>query len=251
MTRTTLATIRSKTYKPRDSWWTVWLVDPLASRLVWLVAPIRQITPNLITFTAFVVGLGSAYAFWQADRTGLMVGALLFHVSFVLDCMDGKIARLNGTGTTFGSWLDYIFDRLRVLACTVALFGGQYQLTEDFIYIWLGGAALFMDMFRGLNNLQMNQVWAQIRGGEAPNGVDSDEDGSKSSLRGFLARHRLRPHLFGGIEMMMFVFIIGPILDQVVAVTFGSLALMLVFEALQVVYLYRGARQYERTQRMV
>ena len=64
---------------------------------------------------------------------------MLFHLSFVIDCMDGKIARLNGTGSVFGAWLDYVFDRLRVLVCTVALMGGQYARTGDFIYVWLGG----------------------------------------------------------------------------------------------------------------
>ncbi len=248
MPRASLAEIRSTTYKPRDSWWTVWLVDPVASRLVWLVAPIRQITPNVITMAAFIVGIGSAYAFWQADRVGLIVGALLFHLSFVLDCMDGKIARLNGTGSAFGAWLDYIFDRLRVLACTVTLFGGQYQRTDDFIYIWLGGTVLFLDMFRYLNNLQMNQVWAQIRGGKTPdeNGTDL---GELTGLRNFLVRQRVRPHLFGGIELMMFVFIVGPLIDQVVAVTIGSAALMVAFELLLIANLYRAARRYERAKR--
>src|SRR3954465_13443375 len=146
--------VRSPTYKRRDAWWTVWLVDPLASRLVWLVSPFRWITPNLLPAAAFVIGLGSAAAFWQARHGGygwLLLGALLFHLSFVLDCMDGKIARLNGTGSVFGAWLDYVFDRLRVLGCAVGLFGGQYQQTHNFAYVWLAGLVIFMDMFRYLN----------------------------------------------------------------------------------------------------
>lgn len=248
MTRASLAEIRSITYKRRDSWWTVWLVDPLASRLVWLVAPIRSITPNLITMAAFIVGIGSAYAFWQADRTSLIVGALLFHVSFVLDCMDGKIARLNGTGSAFGAWLDYIFDRLRVLACTITLFGGQYHRTDDFIYIWLGGAVLFLDMFRYLNNLQMNQVWSQIRGDEVPDESGSDL-GELTGLRNFLVRQRVRPHLFGGIELMMFAFIVGPLVNQIVVVTIASAIAMVGFELLLIANLYRASLRYEAAKR--
>lgn len=75
--RPTLATIRERTYKRRDAWWTVWLVDPLASRLVWLVAPWRWVTPNRLTFGAFLVGLGSAACFWQQDYTWLLAGAVL------------------------------------------------------------------------------------------------------------------------------------------------------------------------------
>jgi phosphatidylglycerophosphate synthase len=161
--RFALDEIRMRTYKDRDAWWTVWLVDPLASRLVWLVAPYRAITPNRLTMAAFLLGVAAAACFWQQSYGWLAAGAALFHLSFVLDCMDGKIARLNGTGSVFGAWLDYVFDRLRVLVCTVALMGGQYARTGDFVYVWLGGLVVFLDMFRYLNALQMGKVKADMR----------------------------------------------------------------------------------------
>src|SRR4051794_28937500 len=161
--RVSLDEIRSRTYKSRDAWWTVWLVDPLASRLVWIVAPWRWATPNVLTTLAFLVGLGSAACFWQGTYGWVLAGAVLFHLSFVLDCMDGKIARLKGTGSVFGAWLDYVFDRLRVLVCTVALMGGQYVRTGDFVYVWLGGLVIFLDMFRYLNALQMSKVKGDMR----------------------------------------------------------------------------------------
>src|SRR3954452_185464 len=161
--RVTLAEIRSRTYKRRDAWWTVWLVDPLASRLVWLVSPRRWGTPDLFTSLAFLVGAGAAACFWRASYGWGVAGAGVFHVSFVLDCMDGKIARLNDMGSLFGAWLDYVFDRLRVLVCTIGLFGGQYERTHDFAYIWLAGLVIFLDMFRYLNALQMGKVKNDMR----------------------------------------------------------------------------------------
>ena len=126
--KVTLEEIRQRTYKPRDAWWTVLLVDPIAARLVRLVAPYRRITPNVLTVIATIIGLGSAACFAMQSRWWLVAGALLFHVSFIVDCMDGKIARLNGTGSMFGTWLDFMFDRVRVFICALALFGGQYVL---------------------------------------------------------------------------------------------------------------------------
>jgi phosphatidylglycerophosphate synthase len=161
--RLSLGEIRTRTYKDRDAWWTVWLVDPLASRLVWLVAPYRWITPNRLTFAAFLFGVGAAACYWQQTWGWLIAGAVLFHLSFVIDCMDGKIARLNGTGSVFGAWLDYVFDRLRVLVCTVALMGGQYARTGDFLYVWLAGIVIFLDMFRYLNALQISHVKDDMR----------------------------------------------------------------------------------------
>src|SRR3982751_6886689 len=121
--------IRQRTYKPKDAWWTVLLVDPIAARLVRIVAPYRGITPNILTIIATVIGLGAAGSFAMQTRWWLVAGALLFHVSFIVDCMDGKIARLNGTGSIFGAWFDFVFDRLRVFICSMTLLGGQYLYT--------------------------------------------------------------------------------------------------------------------------
>lgn len=266
--RVTLGEIRDRTYKRRDAWWTVWLVDPLASRLVWLVAPWRWVTPNRLTTAAFVVGLGSAACFWQATTGWLVAGAALFHLSFVLDCMDGKIARLNGTGSVFGAWLDYVFDRLRVLACAVGLFGGQYDRTGNFIYVWLAGLVMFLDMFRYLNALQMGKVKAEMRAKldetrDTPldedeltlDGIDEATDvytdfrtrfGLFVRIRNGLIRQRIRAHVFSGIEFMMFVFIVGPLVDWIVGMTLVSAVLMAAFELLLIYKLWTATKTYHR-----
>src|SRR3954451_11146522 len=161
--RIELAEIRDRTYKKRDAWWTVILVDPLASRLVRLVAPYRWITPNLLTLVATVLGVGAAACFAMQTRGWLIAGALLFHASFVVDCMDGKIARLNGTGSMFGAWFDFMFDRLRVVLCGITLFGGQYHRTGDEIYLWLAYGVVAADLFRYLNSSQMSKIKGAMR----------------------------------------------------------------------------------------
>jgi phosphatidylglycerophosphate synthase len=278
--RVTLGEIRSRTYKRRDAWWTVWLVDPLASRLVWVVAPWRWVTPNLLTTLAFLIGLGSAACFWQGGYGWVLAGAVLFHLSFVLDCMDGKIARLNGTGSVFGAWLDYVFDRLRVAVCAVGLFGGQYQATHNFVYIWLAGLVIFLDMFRYLNALQMGKVkgemkanLAEARGPVAvepvapasfaddaesedlvddavdPDDVYSDfrnRFGLFVRIRNALVRQRIRVHVVSGIEFMMFVFIVGPVVDWIIGTTLISAALLAGFELLLIYKLWTATKTYSR-----
>ncbi|HWS35880.1 MAG TPA: CDP-alcohol phosphatidyltransferase family protein [Actinoplanes sp.] len=273
--RPSLAEVRERTYKRRDAWWTVWLVDPLAGPLVRLVSPWKWATPNLLSLGAFVVGLGSAAAFWRADYPSLLLGALLFHLAFVLDCMDGKIARLNGTGSLFGSWLDYVFDRLRVLTCALALFGGQWHKTGEPFFLWLAVFVIFLDMFRYLNALQMQKVKLtmkerilEVAGASAEYLEESEEEISDAPppneatidvhgdfktkfsafvrLRNFLLRQRIRAHLFSGIEFMMFVFIIGPVVGQIAVVTIASGLLLVAFEALLVYKLWTTTRTYAR-----
>jgi phosphatidylglycerophosphate synthase len=279
--RFTLDEIRARTCKDRDAWWTVWLVDPLAVRLVRLVAPWRSWTPNRITGAAFVTGLAAAGAFAQRSAWWLVAGAVLFHLSFVLDCIDGKIARLNGTGSVFGMWLDFVFDRIKVLICAIALFGGQFATTGEFAYLWTAGGVVFLDLFRYVNSSQLAKVrstmreqLATARGAEVAFAEDvalehpvgravADETlvdvyGDFRTrfalfvrLRNALVRQRVRAHLVSGIEFEMAVFIVGPLTGFVIGVSLIAGVLLLGFELLLIYKLLTATRSYARQLRVV
>ncbi|MFI6579318.1 CDP-alcohol phosphatidyltransferase family protein [Nocardiopsis sp. NPDC050513] len=166
----TLDEVRTRTLKQRDSWWTVHLVDPTAVRLVLLVANRTSITPNQLTVAALFLGLGAAVCFALGYREALALGALLYFLCFLVDCMDGKLARLTDSESLFGSWMDYVSDRFRVLVCAVALMGGQYVVaTEEnpdsapVVFVWLALAVVFMDMLRYLNALQVHKLRREMR----------------------------------------------------------------------------------------
>jgi phosphatidylglycerophosphate synthase len=255
----TLAEIRERTYKPRDAWWTVLLVDPLAARLVQLVAPYRRVTPNVLTLIATGFGLAAAFCFAEQTRWWLVAGALLFHVSFVVDCMDGKIARLNGTGSPFGAWFDFVFDRLRVFICALALFGGQYLHTGRAAYLWLLSLVIFLDLFRYLNGAQMNKVrdemrvrLAQARCPTEPNAAGTETDpepvpaspSAKRRVGEYLRSRRIRTHLFSGIEYEMTVFILAPLTGLLFPLTVAAGMLLLIFEAWLVYKLFQATQQF-------
>ncbi|MEU4996898.1 CDP-alcohol phosphatidyltransferase family protein [Streptomyces sp. NPDC021622] len=155
--------VRRITQKKRDAWWTVLLVDPVATPLVRLTAMRTRITPNQITWGAFLLGLGSAACFALGDWRWLIAGAVIYHLSFILDCMDGKVARLTGTGSVFGAWLDFVFDRIRVMACAVALMWGQYDRTGESLYIWAAVAVVGLDTLRYINSLEIFKIRHSMR----------------------------------------------------------------------------------------
>jgi phosphatidylglycerophosphate synthase len=265
--KVTLQEIRERTYKPVDAWWTVLLVDPLASRLVRLVAPYRWITPNVLTLIASIFGFGAAACFAVGDRWALVAGGILFHISFVVDCMDGKIARLNGTGTMFGQWLDFVLDRVRVFFIALALFGGQYAKTQDVAYLWLMAVAIFLDLFRYLNSAQMTKVRRSMRdqiaaftrpapveaepavgmgepADEMPEPAPAGGGSLKRRIGETLRRNRIRTHLISGIEYEMSVFIIAPITGLIFPVTIVAGVGLLAFEAFLILKLYRTCQQF-------
>jgi phosphatidylglycerophosphate synthase len=298
-----------RTYKRRDAWWTVLLVDPVASRLTLPIANHTGITPNQISFVSFLVGLGSAAAFAQGDHPMLALGALLYHVSFVLDCIDGKIARLKGTGSAFGMWLDFSFDRYKFWICAAALAYGQYHRTGEVLFVWLALFIAFFDMLRYLNAWQVAKVRREMDrrlkaaarlatkrrltlgssyvatldhvryvalDGARDEGYQAVPEVSDAGAalygearrsntelhRSFFARfgwwagfrdavmrHRVRPHLFSGIEYQMFIFVLGPLFDAVVPFALFSAAGLLVFEVALVYKLLLSSKDFDRQMR--
>src|SRR4051794_30530771 len=98
--------------------WTVSVIDPLATPLVARLRGARWITPNRLTVASALVAIaaGVAFAFDQ-----LVAGALVYQVSFLLDCMDGKLAKSRGLRNPLGGWFDVIGDTVRLIACSIGL----------------------------------------------------------------------------------------------------------------------------------
>ena len=104
--------------KGRDAWWTCFAIDPLAGPLVRWSAPRAWVTPNRLTVASALVAVAAAAAF-AADL--LVVGAIVYQLSFLLDCMDGKLAKLRGQSNPWGGFYDVAADTIRFVACYVAL----------------------------------------------------------------------------------------------------------------------------------
>lgn len=227
-THVTMEQVRA-TYKVRDSWWTVLLVDPVAGPLVRLAARHRWITPNRLTVTAFLLGLGAAAAYLTGSPVWLVVGALGYHLGFLLDCMDGKIARLNRSGSIFGSWLDFVLDRVRVLLCVVALSAGAFRVTGDAVFLFVAIGIVFLALFGYVNGAEVDKAWGKLTGTVRPAPADAtvgDTSGEEALLRAAagsaagplgrirhaLHRRRIRLNLVSGIEFEMAVLVVAPVL---------------------------------------
>ena len=69
-----------------------------------------------------------------------------------------RLRDLKGNGSVIGGWLDYIFDRIRVLFCSIGLFGGLAYHTGNPWWIWLAFVVVFVDMLRYMDAMQISLV---------------------------------------------------------------------------------------------
>lgn len=105
------------TERPREIW-TRLAVDPLADPLAHRISRLAWVTPNRVTGLAFVLSLVSATCFAAG---WLRVGGAVFLVRFFLDCLDGKVARLQGSSSERGAALDIAADVVGISLAYAAL----------------------------------------------------------------------------------------------------------------------------------
>jgi hypothetical protein len=98
--------------KSDDGFFTTYAVSSYSWRIARWAAR-RRLTPNVVTSISMGVAVVAAVWFAAGTRTGMIVGAVLLYLAFVLDCVDGQLARYTRQFSTLGAWLDATFDRAK------------------------------------------------------------------------------------------------------------------------------------------
>ena len=106
--------------------WTYFVVHPVGVPLSRRLARMRGITPNRLTALALSLGIAAAACF----ATGrLRTGGVLFILRFFVDCLDGGVARIQGSCSKRGAYFDLGADVIGVTAGYAAL--GWYLVDTD------------------------------------------------------------------------------------------------------------------------
>ncbi len=106
-------------------------VSRLISRLI-IATPI---TPNQVTVLSGLTALAGAFALTR----NLILGAALYWLSFVLDCVDGELARLKYQGSRTGQWLDTVADDTATVGFSIGLSWLLFDAHPT--WAWVGFAA--------------------------------------------------------------------------------------------------------------
>jgi phosphatidylglycerophosphate synthase len=119
------------------------LITRFISRQLTRVLLKTSLTPNQITFLSLLIGLGSAWCFYQGTFFSGITGALLLLVSAWVDCTDGEIARLKFMETSWGARFDIYCDNIVHFSVFFSIGMGLFLATGNSLYILYGGLAVF------------------------------------------------------------------------------------------------------------
>jgi len=153
---------RRLTYQPLGKYWAFPLADRLAERL-----RATSIRPNALTLGAAGLMLLAAglIAAGSSGWTGRMAVGLCLSLALVLDTADGRLARLQGTSSAFGRWLDQVLDELADLALHAAIAWAAF--VRDGHPIWLllctlYASAKYLFLVQSLLGNELEQGWTEV-----------------------------------------------------------------------------------------
>lgn len=147
-----LKRICQSTVKKEEYWYMRYICRNISIYLTRLFIPTR-ITANQVTFLSIITALASGIFFAFGNRWAVLLGAALFQLWYLIDCVDGEIARyrryederkittnkitFNMTGFFFDSYAHYFLTPY--LFVCIGL--GQYLQSSHIVVLLLGSAA--------------------------------------------------------------------------------------------------------------
>jgi phosphatidylglycerophosphate synthase len=160
-------------YQPLGKYWAF----PLAQRLAEALR-CTAIRPNAVTLAAAALmllstGLVAGGASGWAGRAAI---AAAMAMALVLDTTDGRLARLQGTCSAFGRWLDHCLDELTDLALHAAIAWAAFVRAASPLWLVLGiayasGKYLFLvqstqgdELERDASVRRSGAAWSALRG---------------------------------------------------------------------------------------
>ncbi|WP_435823558.1 DUF5941 domain-containing protein [Micromonospora chalcea] len=164
--------------KERDDFFTTFFVSTWSPYVTKAAARIG-IGPTGVTMVSVAFAVAAAVLFGVGGRPALVAGAVLLYLGFVLDCVDGQLARYTRHFSAWGGWLDTMADRFKEYVVYAGLgFGATHA---GFRYGWaLALAAMTLQTVR-----HMTDTWYGALHDEAarrPKVVSADAGGIGGKL---------------------------------------------------------------------
>jgi phosphatidylglycerophosphate synthase len=174
---------RRQTYQPLGRYWALAPARLLARAL----CPTR-VRPNTLTLAAgaLVLAAAVAVAFDPAGLAVRLATALALALALVIDTADGHLARLQGTASALGHWLDATLDELGDMALHAGIAWAAYLRTQHVGWLLVG---MFYGMGKYLFTFSASQAPTEAHASVRPEGRKPTVLGPDSRRDVSAARH--------------------------------------------------------------
>jgi phosphatidylglycerophosphate synthase len=166
---TAIAEVYRRTRKTPDLPWNTYVCRPLAAPIVSALER-TPVTPDQVTLVSLCVGLaGSALLVAWPGYLGLVVSVVVLEAAYVLDCVDGMLARLRGTSSPAGHLLDFLMDEIKAFALLGAVAVRLYREQSNVLFLLAGiGGLVVLSTGIAITTFQRRPEVASPTKGSAP-----------------------------------------------------------------------------------
>lgn len=170
--------------------------DPLAVPLTILFSKVNWISANLVTVSALIPGTLGA---WYFATGHFGWGAVAYYLFFLLDSIDGKLARLRGAGDPLGAFYDFVVDRIVI---GLMVLGMGWSFIDQGMRVEFVASQLFLLVFFLKDVFDLKWKESGV--------IPTQAYGEPSGSLGFFARCKI--HFKPGQLLSCFImFIVGPL----------------------------------------
>jgi phosphatidylglycerophosphate synthase len=111
----------------------------------------RSVTPNQLTLLSMLFGIAGGVGLALGTGSAMAAAGVFFLLYNILDCSDGQLARMNGSGTHLGRILDGLSDYVTSLAAYLGIGIGFATPSDWPVLAWvLTAAAGFSNILQSL-----------------------------------------------------------------------------------------------------
>ena len=101
------------------------------------------VSPNMVSVAGLVLTVAAAGLVATGDGRAVLAAALLLLSAYVLDCVDGELARLRNQSSRLGIHIEHLGNWLVVGLLQIGLSHGAFVQTGNTLFLLLGMASLF------------------------------------------------------------------------------------------------------------
>ncbi len=131
--------------KKPDALSEVLLADPISLPIAYMISRYAPVHPLVVSAFAFGARILAA---WQFAVGNLVSGAVLAFVGFVLDAVDGKVARMTRRDEVLHGSFDFMLDSLAFVLMGLGLSYWARQAANDWTLLgllaWMGSVSFFL-----------------------------------------------------------------------------------------------------------
>jgi phosphatidylglycerophosphate synthase len=165
-------------------WYTEKVTRKVSIYITWVLLH-TAISANQISGIMVLTGVAAAIFFLLGTPWFVLVGALLLQLEYLLDNVDGEIARYRQSSSLTGSYIDglchYFIEPLIFIAIGVGLYGRTHSLL---IFIASIMAAYFLVLLKIIYDLKGKYILNHLikNKGQSNNNLQSPEENKNSKL---------------------------------------------------------------------